>query len=325
MNFSHQKQMSPLIAAAAAAALGFGTLVGASSPAQAAWPPDETPCDSGPTTGDPSLSEDSPWKQAHGTAPIPFSGLPAAGGPTGAVTQTEPGGVRLELEASLPAAVGLGPAPDGAYKVTIGNGVCGTELTAQSSGGILDISQGEQLIESAHGQLMVQVKGPLNPDPGTNEQHRFLDSHDQPADQPHLAEGGVVYDSNHLVVPADTAGDSVRNKSTGLPVHDAGTDDIPVTAETPIPHPNMANIRVNATYRDAETGEAVVVPDVAYLGRNIHGELSIQQGQLKDLPSGRYRFSFTDEAGNYHQVYVMLADANHQERPGESPLYDDPS
>ena len=327
VNCRTRDKLSPVVAVAAAAALGLGTLGGASAPAQAALPPDDTPCTQGPTDGDPSLSEDSPWKREHGTSPIPFSGRPAADGPSGSVTpsgEAPAGSDQFSLRAPSADGSGLVPAADGDYDVVIGNGVCGEQLTAASNGGTLDLSQARDLIDNAHGQLMIQVKGPLNPDPATRGQHRFLDAHGQPADEPHLAHSGVAYDASHLMVPASSAGNSARNASTGLPVYDVGTDRIPIRSDEPIPQPGKATIGVTATYRDAATGEAVVVPGAAYLSEDPGAGLSIQQGRLKDLPSGRYRFSFTDDDGGYHQVHVVLGDAQHQQKPGESPLYDDP-
>ena len=110
----------------------------------------------------------------------------------------------------------------------------------------------------------------------------------------------------------------------GVPVCGGGTARTPTRGDEPIPQPGTATIGVTATYRDAATGEAGVVPGAAYLSEDPGAGLSIQQGRLKDLPSGRYRFSFTDDDGAYHQVHVVLGDAQHQQKPGESPLYDDP-
>lgn len=325
MNTWHQKQLTPVAATMAAAALGFGTILGAASPARAALPQHDVQCVQGPAVGQPGLAEDSPWKAAHGTAPIPFSGLPAAGGMSEKVMQTAPGSDRFRIESGLKDHMGVGPAPDGKYEVKIGNGLCGTDLTASAADGILDLSQAQDFIAEAHGQLMVQVKGPLNPDAATNADRPYLDLMDRPTkDIPALAQGGIAYDSSNLTVPVDSAGNSARDKSTGLPVHDVGTDDIPLMTTAPLPVPNTANISVDASYRDAATGEVVTVPHAAYLGRNAQGQVSIQQGQLADLPSGRYTFSFTDDDGAYHQVVVLLADGNHQDVPGESQLYSDP-
>lgn len=316
----------------AASALGIGTVF-AGIPAQAAPQTAEAGATSvsaqatlrGATSG----AQDAAAAQASGDAvqqgaPVPFDGGAAAGGVVPQARQSEPGSHEFLLDRAADDRIDSEPALQGEYAVDAGDGVDGAHGTATvGKEGRMVLSQ--DLLPSDGGSRMLQVRGPLNPDRGTEGAKQYLDSHGQPTDTPDVTAGGVFHEAANATLHAGTGyHDDDRNAGTGLPVEDVGTTEVSAyVARDAQPSP-MAQHPVSATFVDQETGEPRTVENVAELEPDPQDQTNplgwtVKGEGLSHLKSGRYTLAFRDRSGAEHRMFLLLGDG--QMHQGSEQLY----